>query len=405
MIGFWISAGAMAAMVVLLMSQSLRLAQRGSGVSQDASDLIVYRDQLSEVDRDQARGLLAPTEAERLRTEVQRRMLEADRNRRSQVGAGSSRSLWLALGLVIAGLGVGLGIYSSLGAPGYPDLPLSDRLASADQAYLNRPSQDAAEAGQSPYQQPSDIDAQLAAMIDKLRAAVASRPDDLLGHSLLAQNEAAVGNFVAARKAQGAVVDLKGGAATAEDWSLLAHLMIAAAGGTVSPEAEKALVACLKLDPTNGWARYYSGLMFAEIGRPDRTFAMWEPLLSDTPDTSPWIQPIRGMIEDVASAAGIAYSLPPATKGPDADDVAAAAEMSAEDRAAMIRTMVGGLESRLMSEGGTSEDWAKLIASLGVLQEGARAKAAYETAQTKFVGKPGELAVLRGAAVQAGVAE
>lgn len=405
MIGFWISAGAIVAMVVLLMSQALRLAQGRSGVSQDASDLIVYRDQLGEVDRDQARGLLAPVEAERLRTEVQRRLLKADRHRRDPVGAGSSRSFWLALGLVIAGLGLGLGIYASLGAPGYSDLPLSNRLARADQAYLDRPSQDAAEAAQPAFVQPSDIDPELDALIDKLRTAVASRPDDLLGHSLLAQNEAGIGNFGAARKAQAVVVDLKGGAATAEDWSLLAHLMIAAAGGSVSPQAEKALVACLTLDPTNGWARYYSGLMFAEIGRPDRTFALWEPLLRDTPDTSPWVQPIRGMIEDVASAAGIAYALPPATKGPDANDVAAAAEMSAEDRTTMIRTMVGGLESRLNSNGGTSEEWAKLITSLGVLNESARARAAYDRAQTLFAGKPGELSALRAAAVQAGVVE
>ena len=200
-------------------------------------------------------------------------------------------------GLVLAALalclGAGIAIYGVLGVPGYPDLPLQTRLAAADQAYSDRPSQDAAEAGQPPFSQPTDIDPELAAMIDKLRAAVANRPGDLTGHALLAQNEAALGNFVAARKAQAVVVRLKSSQVTGDDLSLLAQFMIVAAGGVVTPEAEQVLIECLRIDPRNGWARYYSGLMFAEIGRPDRTFGLWEPLLREGPADAPWIKPIR----------------------------------------------------------------------------------------------------------------
>jgi cytochrome c-type biogenesis protein CcmH len=231
---------------------------------------------------------------------------------------------------------------------------------------------------------------------------VATRPDDLLGHKLLAQNEAALGNFVAARKAQSVVVRLKGAQATAEDLSALAQLMVAAAGGTVTPEAEMVLVQCLKLDPRNGWARYYSGLMFAEIGRPDRAFSLWEPLMRDGPETAPWIKPISSLIEDVAAAAGVNYSLPAA--GPDAAQIAAASELSAADRMAMIKTMVAGLEERLLTDGGTIEEWARLITSYGVLMDKDRAMTAYGKAQKDFAGKPGELAALRAAAVAAGIA-
>jgi cytochrome c-type biogenesis protein CcmH len=54
-------------------------------------------------------------------------------------------------------------------------------------------------------------------------------------------------------------------------------------------------------------------------------------------------------------------------RGPSAEEVAAAAEMSAEDRTAMIRGMVEGLRERLYSEGGSGEEWARLIRALGVL--------------------------------------
>ena len=50
-----------------------------SGVRYERSREIVYRDQLREVDRDVTRGVLTQTEAERLRTEIGRKILDADR--------------------------------------------------------------------------------------------------------------------------------------------------------------------------------------------------------------------------------------------------------------------------------------------------------------------------------------
>jgi cytochrome c-type biogenesis protein CcmH len=41
--------------------------------------------------------------------------------------------------------------------------------------------------------------------------------------------------------------------------------------------------------------------------------------------------------------------------------MAAAARMSPEERQAMIETMVGRLETRLTTEGGTVEEWVRLI--------------------------------------------
>ena len=392
-------------LVALVLVQAMRQGRSAAQTATGSEGLAVYRDQLAEVDRDLARGTLAQPEADRLRTEVQRRMLDADRALRLQGGKPAVGALRLWSGVVILALIAAGALYRALGAPGYPDIPLSARLALADEAYLARPSQDAVEATQPAYQPPAGIDPEFAGLVDKLRKTVAERPDDLLGHTLLSQNEAALGNFVAARKAQGVVVGLKGDAATAEDLAGLATLMIAAAAGVVTPEAEQALIGCLKLDPRNGWARYYSGLMFAQIGRPDRTFSLWEPLLREGPDTAPWMPPIREQIEDVAMAAGTEFTLPAAAPGPDAATVAAAAAMSTEDRQAMIRTMVEGLESRLMSSGGSVEEWGRLITSLGVLEDADRARTIHARAQAIFAGNPGDLAVLQAAAEQAGVAE
>lgn len=404
MIGFGIVAGGMALMVALVLVQALRQAKAAAPAG--AEDLAIYRDQLAEVDRDLARGVIPVQDAERLRVEVQRRILDVGRSVVAPVKAGQ---FGVAAGVVIVALaGAGV-VYWQLGAPGYPDVPLSDRLAAADQDYRTRPHQDALEAGQPPFTQPASVSAADLALMTQLRTAVAARPDDILGHSLLAEREAKIGNTSAARKAQEVVVNLKGDAATAEDYGTLAEMMVTAAGNIVSPEAEAVLDKIAKRNPQDGEARFYLGLMAAQVGRPDRAFAMWKPLLDEGPADAPWIAPIGTMIQQVADAAGIAYQAA-VSPGPDAAAVANAAQMAPADRQKMIEGMVGGLETRLMKDGGSGEDWTKLINALGVLAvtdpaAKFRASVAYVKAQAEYVGQPGQLAALKAAATQAGVAE
>ena len=409
MVGFWIAAGAMGAMAALLLVQALR--QAGSPLHQSravgAEDLALYRDQLAEVDRDLARGVIPADEAARLRIEVQRRILDADRMAKATQPVLRANPVLVAVGILAALSGAGV-LYAVLGAPGYPDLPLSVRLAAADQTYRSRAHQDALEAALPAATPPDKFSQDDLALMAKLRAAVAARPDDLPGHILLTDREAKLGNPSAARKAEAVVIQLKGSAATAEDYGTLAELMIAAAGNIVSPEAEQALVEVARRNPQDGPARFYLGLMAAQVGRPDRAFALWKPLLDQGPQDAPWIGPIRQMIQPVADAAGIAYAAP-APAGPSAADVANAAQMAPADRQKMIEAMVGGLEARLMAGGGPVEDWTKLIHALGVLaatdpNAKPRARAAYAKAQAAYVGQPGALSALRAAALQAGVA-
>ena len=202
---------------------------------------------------------------------------------------------------------------------------------------------------------------------------------------------------------------MKGEAASAEDYATHADLMILAADGFVSPEAEAAINRALALEPRNGPARYYTGLMYAQSGRPDLAFRVWRPLLAESRPDAPWVPPINAQIEQVAQAAGIRYTPPVANfapeRGPSAEDMEAAAEMTPEERQEMIRGMVDGLGERLADEGGPPEDWARLINALGVLGERDRAGAIWTEAQTTFAGDAQGLATIRAAAQRAGVAQ
>ena len=149
-------------------------------------------------------------------------------------------------------------------------------------------------------------------LMEQLRSAVAERPDDPRGQRLLARNEAALGNFAAAARAQAELLRLSGPSASGQDYADYADMLILAAGGQISAEAGTALQQALRLDRRNGTASYYSGLMMARTGRPDIAFRLWDRLLNSSPADAPWVPLIRAQMPRVASLAGEDdYRLPP----------------------------------------------------------------------------------------------
>lgn len=400
---FWMTAAGMALAVAAVLIRSLVQA-RAETTPAALADMQVYRDQLSEADRDLARGTITDTEAQRLKTEIARRLLDADRSLQTQKRAtAGTQALWLPAGLALAAIAAAFLIYNRIGVPWYPDLPIQTRIAMADDAMANRPSQ-AEAAASAPTPPPPEVDADFTALMEKLRAAVdPATTTDLRGLELLARNEAALGNYTAAETAQRRIIAVKGDQATGEDHAGLAEVLIRAAGGYISPEAETALIRALELDPKNGSARYFAGLMFAQGGRYDRAFDLWRPLMEDSPPDAPWYASLREQIGEVAMRAGVDYT-PPDTAGPSAADMDAASEMTPEDRQAMIEGMVGQLTERLATEGGTAEEWAKLINALGVLGRTDEAQKIYTEAKTTFAARPDDLATVTAAATAAGLA-
>lgn len=403
---FWIAATLLASAIAALLLRTLARRDTATRTTAEA-DIGVYRDQLAEIARDAERGTIGAAEAERSRTEIARRILEADRAMAATAGKGGGAGPVLVPSImVVAALAAAVLVYERVGAPGYPDMPIAGQIARAEEIRASRPSQaEAVAAAKLPA--PPTPAPEFATLMERLRKAVAEHPGDLTGQELLARNESALGNYSAAAAAQVQVIDLKAKAATADDYARLADLYILATGGYVSPEAERAAGESLARDPKNGTARFYLGLMWAQTGRPDHAFGFWRSLLEEGPEEAPWMAPIREQIGMLAAAAGVDYT-PPAPvgglKGPSSEDVAAASDMSAGDRAEMIKGMVAQLSERLYAEGGSPEEWVRLITSLGVLGDKDKAKEAFGKAEAAFAGQDAALEALRQAAEQAGIA-
>ena len=402
---FWIATGVFSVLVVgVLMLAIVR--PRKAAIPAAAYDLQVYRDQLREVEKDVARGILTEDDAARARTEVSRRLLDADRAlqraRSSELRASTIDKAILGAGLAATVAGA-FAVYLQIGAPGYPDLPLAARIELVEQARTDRPPQDEAEA-QVPFREGRAPDPRREELVVQLRTVMEQRPDDAEGLTLLASNEAALGNYRAARIAQGRLIDVLGDEAGGYHYVDLAEMMILAAGGYVSPEAEEALRRGLEMEPRNGTARYYAGLMFAQQGRPDLAFPIWRNLLAESTVDAPWVDPIILQIEEVAFLAGVETSLAElpqpraAERGPTAEDLAASEDMAPEDQQAMIEGMVASLASWLADEGGSPDDWARLIGAQIVLGRTEEAQAVYDEARVVFADLPEALTILEAAA-------
>lgn len=382
---------------------------RGAGRAERRAsyDMRVYRDQLRTIEADVARGALGMGEAAAIRLEISRRLLAAaDAEGAEAAPRAAPRRLSLAAAgvLGLAMLALAVGAYGRLGAPGLPDAPLGARLRDLAEARDQRPGQAEAEAlaaAQAAPEAPRGPASGDMVLIERLRAAVAARPDDLQGQRLLARSEAALGRWAAARAAQQRAVGLMGDAAGPADLVDLAEFMILSTGGYVSPEAEALLSRALAAAPGDPAARYYSGLAALQAGRPDIAYDLWSRLLAEGPEDAPWIAPIRARIGTVAALAG----QPDPTGGPSAEQVEAARGLSEADRSAMISGMVAQLSDRLAAEGGPPEDWARLIRSLAVLGRKDEAMAIWRESRDAFAADPAALGLLGEAAARAGVKE
>ena len=377
----------------------------GASKGAQDTDIDIYRDQLLEVDRDLARGVLDEAEAERTRTEVSRRLLAADTNTRAAAtGAPQRVSRALALGLAAALLAGAGGLYWKLGAAGYGDVPRAERIAIGEERRDNRPSQLDAEAANPEVDAITLAEPETAEILQALRAAAFERPNEVQAWAFLAQIEASIGNMQRAARAQERTIALLGDTATEPDYVRLIDFLVIGTQGYVSPEAETITVHILQTNPESTPALYYAGLLYAQNDRPDRAFNFWRNVVENGDTETMYWNFAAGQISDVAAQLGMNYALPE-QRGPSDADLEAAEDMTPAERQQMIQGMVGQLADRLAAEGGPPQDWARLISSLAVLGENETALTVLGEAETLFGADFQAVQIVRRAAQEAGLIE
>jgi cytochrome c-type biogenesis protein CcmH len=364
---FWVIAALLtlgASLVVLLpLTGRSRTAPAGAD-----HDLEVYRDQLAEIDRDTARGLIQPSDAEEARAEVARRIIRIanPENPVGETGAGAASRPSGSLRLIgaVAVLAVPLiswSLYGRLGSPDLPSQPLAERLTK------------------------NPADSSIDELVARAEAHLAKNPNDGRGWEVLAPVYMRMRRFDDAVTAYRNVIRLEG--STAARQAGLGEALANQQGGMVSADAQGAFQAALKLDPKNAKAQFFLAVGLAQEGRKQEAIASLHKTLADLPPNSPW----RSAVEQALAESGEKVAGADAPAGPDQAAIDSAASMSPQDRQAMIETMVASLDDKLRQNPNDAEGWMRLVRSYAVLGKKVEARDALDRAIAAF-GKDSEQA-------------
>jgi cytochrome c-type biogenesis protein CcmH len=320
------------------------------------SDVAVYRDQLDEIVRDQAAGLIAEGEAHAAKVEVSRRLLAAGDAEQAQPPASPAAALRRRRVAAVAALLVppllGAGIYLLHGSPDIAGEPLASRPRAIAES--------------------RSIDS----LIAQAEAHLEQDPNDGRGWDVLAPVYLRLGRADDAVKARRNALRLNG--ETASRQADLGEALVAAANGVVTVEAKVAFERALALGPNEVKSRFYSAVAAEQDGARDKAVEIWRRMLRDAPSDAPWVAAVREALARNNAAA----------PAPSAADVAAAATMTESDRSAMVTGMVARLSDRLKQDGSDVEGWLRLVRAYMVLGERDKASAAAGDARRALAGSP-----------------
>ena len=336
--------------------------------SADAYDLTVYKSQLMEIEGDVERGLIDKHEADAARAEVARRLLHAQEalDRADQGAtlwektsgkkkatkaqpkpATSAKIIGISAVMIVPFISVGL--YVALGSPTLQSQPLAERL-------------------QKPPEKQS-----LTELVASAEMRLEQNPDDLQGWKKLAPIYLSMRRPDEAVKAYHNVLRLEG--ETTETLTDLGEALVVREAGVVNEQAFGLFKRANELDAKAPKPRFFLSIALGQQGKEREAIKSWSELIQDSETKAPWVPFARNQIAALekrltSDQAGKADTTPPhgsvannedKLSGPSEEDVKAAASMSSEDRQQMIEAMVSQLSERLDQEGGTADEWVRLI--------------------------------------------
>ncbi len=384
----WVLLAAIAVGVIAILSfPTLR---RKANIATGADlDIAVYKDQLSELDRDIERGLINADDADNARLEIQRRILNAADSTHFTLPATAeykSRILIFVLAVLIP-IG-GSALYLELGSPSLPDFPYAQRTDLQEEPVS------------------ADNLAAMRAAVTELEGRLESDPENAEGWLLLARSYLSMDRYEDAQQAFLKVHAITGDILIKAEY---AEAVILANDSQVVPEAIEIFKAVLLEHPIDPKSRFYFGVAAVQQDDIEAALKIWVDLIHLSDNAAPWLPIVREHVMRAATELGTppftlkpspearqlaarmgvdsASVLPsstadsaPVAPGPTQDDVNNAADMSAEEQDAMIRSMVQRLADRLKDNPDDREGWLRLGRAYEVLGETDKADEARQRA-------------------------
>ena len=333
------------AMVLLAFVVPIILNRTGV-VSHSESAHAMLTDQLGEVERDVSRGLISPEDGRSATVEIQRRIIATHR-KESPTSASSSSGVWA---MVLAAAFVPIAatfLYLSIGSPMIPSIIFAD------------------------FSGERDVLTKQDALTQRLFLQLSSEENggETEGWLLLANAYMGMGKYNKAADAYGRILDRD--EVTFEEFGQFAEASILHENGIVTPMAERALNRSLQMEPGNIAGIYYKSFALAQSDQLGAAYSLLVSRLARADGIPTWMESFIAQAnfygEKLGKAPILLSNFAPVLKGPTAEDVADASDLSVEDRNAFIYSMVEQLAARLEDEPDDLDGWLQLARAYTVL--------------------------------------
>jgi len=381
MTALWISTAVLTvlALAALLLPMSLGKRKDVSPARADF-DLTVYKDQLTEIDKDMERGVLSEDQATAARTEIERRMLAVAGEGDEEI-KNTPVPQWLMLTILVTVPVGAFAMYFGLGQPSMQDRPFAERAATPQMADVETRK------------------AQIAKMIEAIKGRIKQEPDNPQHWAMLGQATQMAGMHAQSVQAYEQLVAITN--RNPEALMVLAEAMFIEAGEVVTPAAVTLFKEAKSVMPQNPMTYYYLAMERQVAGDSQAAMDEYEGLLSISPSNGKWVPTIQARMKALGDKSGITVPdvkmLPPMveqaaapesapTPGPTRQQIEDAQGMAADDQNAMILTMVNRLADKLKENPDDLEGWKRLANAYKVL--GDEAKMNEALAQVKRLEAP-----------------
>ena len=292
MMSFWIFAGLMTVLALCYVLPPLLQRAASAEDERERSNVSVYRDQFSELERDLRDGVLDQEQYEQGRLELQRRLLEdVSPTRGAKASTESSDRSGRATAIILGGMIPLLAVllYFQIGTP-------QALKPGQQQAQPSVQEEEAAEMNAPAGPPGAPTQQEIEQRVAKLAARLKENPNDAQGWAMLARSYQNFKRYREASDAYARAVAVAGNDAGL--WADYAESLALANNSQLQGQPLELINKALQLDPNNQKALWLAGNAAYQTQDFQQAVSYWEKLLKLLPAGSEGAQSVSARIED-----------------------------------------------------------------------------------------------------------
>ena len=302
-------------------------------------------DQLNEVDREVACGLISSRDAQAVRIEVKRQLVAIDQ-REASSSPNENSGLWALMAAGVFVPAFAIAVYLTIGSPEIPSAVFAQRGEELSLIATHA--------------------RQVQNLVDQLERDV--NGGSFEGWIRVAEMHMKAEQYAQAADAFGRV--LRRDEVTFSEFFRYAEALILSERGVVSPPAKRALKISLEMNPDNVAAVFYSSFALDQAGQVEAAYEMLITRLNKADGDYPWMEAFvaranhygRKLGRSPVSRSGLAFGVIDADEG-----MTDFSGLSEEQQQEFILSMVEGLADLLEEDPDDLDGWLKLARAYSAL--------------------------------------